>query len=221
VLSRSPRASTTRPCSTEWTSASPSRRCASGCGSSTGSCGRPEGVGETVRILEYGAWPSPIDAATAAAHDGSPEFADFVGDEVWWTEPRPAEGGRRTLVRRHPDGREEAVLPAAWNVRSRVHEYGRRPRTGKNGRAHGCTTAPSHNALPLSAASDPAAPHDGSPGFADFVGAEVWWTEPRPAEGGRRTLVRRHPDGREEAVLPAPWNVRSRVHEYGGRPWTG
>jgi dipeptidyl aminopeptidase/acylaminoacyl peptidase len=83
-----------------------------------------------VRILEYGAWPSPIDAATAAAHDGSPEFADFVGDEVWWTEPRPAEGGRRTLVRRHPDGREEAVLPAPWNVRSRVHEYGGRPWTG-------------------------------------------------------------------------------------------
>ncbi|MFE1846467.1 prolyl oligopeptidase family serine peptidase [Streptomyces sp. NPDC059515] len=87
-------------------------------------------MGETVRILEYGAWPSPIDAATAAAHDGSPEFADFVGDEVWWTEPRPAEGGRRTLVRRHPDGREEAVLPAPWNVRSRVHEYGGRPWTG-------------------------------------------------------------------------------------------
>ncbi|MBD9733541.1 S9 family peptidase [Streptomyces sp. H28] len=87
-------------------------------------------MGETVRILEYGAWPSPIDAATAAAHDGSPEFADFVGDEVWWTEPRPAEGGRRTLVRRHPDGREEPVLPAPWNVRSRVHEYGGRPWTG-------------------------------------------------------------------------------------------
>ncbi|MFJ9667829.1 prolyl oligopeptidase family serine peptidase [Streptomyces sp. NPDC101219] len=87
-------------------------------------------MGETVRILEYGAWPSPIDAATAAAHDGSPEFADFVGDEVWWTEPRPAEGGRRTLVRRHPDGREESVLPEPWNVRSRVHEYGGRPWTG-------------------------------------------------------------------------------------------
>ncbi|CAM5562279.1 hypothetical protein SHIRM173S_04341 [Streptomyces hirsutus] len=98
--------------------------------SSTGSCGRPEPMGETVRTLPYGEWPSPIDAATAAAHDGSPEYVGFVGDEVWWTEPRPAEGGRRTLVRRHSDGTEESVLPAPWNVRSRVHEYGGRPWAG-------------------------------------------------------------------------------------------
>ncbi|NEA03201.1 S9 family peptidase, partial [Streptomyces sp. SID10116] len=29
------------------------------------------------------------------------------------------------------------------------------------------------------------------------------------------------PDGEERTVLPAPWNVRSRVVEYGGRPWAG
>ncbi|MFD5477213.1 S9 family peptidase [Streptomyces hawaiiensis] len=84
-------------------------------------------MGETVRTLAYGAWPSPIDAALTAAHDGHPEYVGFVGDEVWWTEPRPAEGGRRTLVRRHPDGREEPLLPAPWNVRSRVIEYGGHP----------------------------------------------------------------------------------------------
>ncbi|WP_407111498.1 prolyl oligopeptidase family serine peptidase [Streptomyces sp. DSM 116494] len=87
-------------------------------------------MGETVRTLSYGEWPSPIDAATAAAHDGSPEFAGFVGDEVWWTEPRPAEAGRRTLVRRHADGTEESVLPAPWNVRTRVIEYGGLPWAG-------------------------------------------------------------------------------------------
>ncbi|MFI2378527.1 S9 family peptidase [Streptomyces sp. NPDC018964] len=87
-------------------------------------------MGETVRTLAYGEWPSPVDAATAAAHDGGPEFVGFVGDEVWWTEPRPAEGGRRTLVRRHADGTEEPVLPAPWNVRSRVIEYGGRPWAG-------------------------------------------------------------------------------------------
>ncbi|MEU9351103.1 prolyl oligopeptidase family serine peptidase [Streptomyces griseoloalbus] len=87
-------------------------------------------MGETVRTLAYGEWPSPIDAATAAAHDGSPEFVGFVGDEVWWTEPRPTEAGRRTLVRRHADGAEESVLPAPWNVRSRVIEYGGRPWAG-------------------------------------------------------------------------------------------
>ncbi|MFK4146532.1 prolyl oligopeptidase family serine peptidase [Streptomyces sp. NPDC004065] len=93
-----------------------------------------EGVREprrgTARVLPYGSWPSPVDAALAAAHDGRPEFVGLVGDEVWWTEPRPAEGGRRTLVRRTADGAEEPVLPEPWNVRSRVMEYGGRPWTG-------------------------------------------------------------------------------------------
>ncbi|MBD0418699.1 S9 family peptidase [Streptomyces sp. TRM S81-3] len=80
-----------------------------------------------MQTLAYGSWPSPIDAALAAAHDGRPDDVGFVGDEVWWTAPRPTEGGRRTLVRRRPDGTEEPVLPAPWNVRSRVIEYGGRP----------------------------------------------------------------------------------------------
>jgi dipeptidyl aminopeptidase/acylaminoacyl peptidase len=87
-------------------------------------------LGENVHTLPYGSWPSPIDAALAAAHDGHPEYVGFVGDEAWWTEPRPTEGGRRTLVRRHVDGREESVLPAPWNVRSRVIEYGGHPWSG-------------------------------------------------------------------------------------------
>ncbi|MYW16305.1 S9 family peptidase, partial [Streptomyces sp. SID2955] len=87
-------------------------------------------MGDEMRLAPYGSWPSPIDAALAAAHDGRPEWVGFVGDEIWWTEPRPAEGGRRTLVRRRTDGGEESVLPAPWNVRSRVIEYGGRPWTG-------------------------------------------------------------------------------------------
>ncbi|WP_149180465.1 prolyl oligopeptidase family serine peptidase [Streptomyces sp. TRM49041] len=78
----------------------------------------------------YGTWPSPIDARLAAAHEGLPEYVGTVGDEVWWTEPRPAEGGRRALVRRTADGAEQPVLPAPWNIRSRVVEYGGRPWAG-------------------------------------------------------------------------------------------
>ncbi|MET9502079.1 prolyl oligopeptidase family serine peptidase [Streptomyces sp. NPDC006622] len=84
-----------------------------------------------MQILPYGTWPSPLDARLAAAHDGRPEYVGFVGDEVWWTAPRPAEGGRRTLVRRRADGTEESVLPAPWNVRSRVLEYGGQPWAGQ------------------------------------------------------------------------------------------
>ncbi|GGZ69391.1 LpqB family beta-propeller domain-containing protein [Streptomyces bluensis] len=87
-------------------------------------------MGVQVQTLPYGSWPSPIDATLAAAHDGHAEFVGFVGEEVWWTEPRPTEGGRRTLVRRGADGREESLLPAPWNVRSRVIEYGGQPWTG-------------------------------------------------------------------------------------------
>ncbi|MDQ0584378.1 S9 family peptidase [Streptomyces rishiriensis] len=83
-----------------------------------------------MQVLPYGSWPSPIDAALTATHDGRPEYVGFVGDEVWWTAPRPAERGRRTLVRRRPDGTEESVLPAPWNVRSRVVEYGGQPWAG-------------------------------------------------------------------------------------------
>ncbi|MGP4011885.1 dipeptidyl-peptidase 5 [Streptomyces sp. 4N124] len=83
--------------------------------------------------LAFGSWPSPIDAALAAAHDGHPEYVGFVGDEAWWTEPRPTEGGRRTLVRRRTDGTEESMLPAPWNVRSRVIEYGGQPWAGVAG----------------------------------------------------------------------------------------
>ncbi|KUN03455.1 acyl-peptide hydrolase [Streptomyces yokosukanensis] len=88
------------------------------------------GRGDEVLTSAYGSWPSPVDAALAAAHDGHPEWVGFVGDEVWWTEPRPAEAGRRALVRRTAEGTEEVVLPAPWNVRSRVVEYGGRPWTG-------------------------------------------------------------------------------------------
>ncbi|MCX5561929.1 prolyl oligopeptidase family serine peptidase [Streptomyces sp. NBC_00038] len=84
-----------------------------------------------VQTLAYGSWPSPIDAKLAAAHDGYPDSVGFVGDESWWTEPRPTEGGRRTLVRRKADGTEESVLPAPWNVRSRVIEYGGRAWAGE------------------------------------------------------------------------------------------
>ncbi|MCX5386562.1 prolyl oligopeptidase family serine peptidase [Streptomyces sp. NBC_00083] len=75
----------------------------------------------------YGSWPSPIGADVAVAHDGYPDYVAMVGDDLWWTEERPAEGGRSVLVRRRPDGEAQMVLPQPWNVRSRVMEYGGAP----------------------------------------------------------------------------------------------
>ncbi len=47
-------------------------------------------------------------------------------------------------------------------------------------------------------------------------GDDVYWVEARPAERGRSVVVRRRAGGRVEDVTPADFNVRSRVHEYGG-----
>ncbi|MGB1253885.1 MAG: S9 family peptidase [Candidatus Promineifilaceae bacterium] len=44
----------------------------------------------------------------------------------------------------------------------------------------------------------------------------VVWLEQRPSENGRYALVRRSPDGELSDVTPMPFNVRTRVHEYGG-----
>lgn len=44
----------------------------------------------------------------------------------------------------------------------------------------------------------------------------VYWVEGRPTEGGRNVIVRRRADGSLRDVNPAPYNARSRVHEYGG-----
>lgn len=51
------------------------------------------------------------------------------------------------------------------------------------------------------------------------AGGITWWSELRPDEGGRFQLVRREPDGSVRDLLPEGWNVRTRVHEYGGGAW--
>ena len=47
-------------------------------------------------------------------------------------------------------------------------------------------------------------------------GDEIYWVEGRPAEAGRNVLVRRAADGTTADLTPAPFDVRTRVHEYGG-----
>ncbi len=68
----------------------------------------------------YGTWPSPFSPASVAASSPRIDGAAFVGDEIWWGESVPAEGGRVTV--RSSSGAQ--ILPAPWSARSRVHEYG-------------------------------------------------------------------------------------------------
>jgi dipeptidyl aminopeptidase/acylaminoacyl peptidase len=56
-------------------------------------------------------------------------------------------------------------------------------------------------------------------GGVQVSGSDVVWLEGRPTEGGRYVLVRRSVDdgpGAAEVLTPAGFNVRTRVHEYGG-----
>jgi dipeptidyl aminopeptidase/acylaminoacyl peptidase len=51
-------------------------------------------------------------------------------------------------------------------------------------------------------------------------GEDIYWNESRAAEGGRQVIVHRTPDGKTEDVNSAPYNARTRVHEYGGGAYT-
>ena len=46
-------------------------------------------------------------------------------------------------------------------------------------------------------------------------GGDIFWLAGRAAEAGRNTLLRPHGAATDE-LTPAPFNVRSRVHENGG-----
>ncbi|MEM9907501.1 MAG: S9 family peptidase, partial [Cyanobacteria bacterium P01_D01_bin.44] len=47
-------------------------------------------------------------------------------------------------------------------------------------------------------------------------GIDIYWSELRPNEAGRTVVVRRTADGEIADITPAPFNARTRVHEYGG-----
>ncbi|MEV5895171.1 S9 family peptidase [Nonomuraea fuscirosea] len=57
------------------------------------------------------------------------------------------------------------------------------------------------------------------PGWPTLMDGRTWWTEDRPDDGGRTAIVCRAADGTRRDLLPAPWCARTRVHEYGGRPY--
>jgi dipeptidyl aminopeptidase/acylaminoacyl peptidase len=72
-------------------------------------------------------WPSPISTRDVAGSGVRPAWPTAQGGRVWWTEDRPDEGGRTTIMCRAADGECRELLPAPWSARTRVHEYGGRP----------------------------------------------------------------------------------------------
>ena len=76
------------------------------------------------QVAPYGAWRSPITADLIAVGTAKLDRIAVDGDDVFWLERRPFEGGRNALVQRNALGQKETLTPAGMNVRSRVHEYG-------------------------------------------------------------------------------------------------
>ena len=77
----------------------------------------------TPQVTPYGEWPSPIGSEVLTR--GSIRLGEVTidGDDVYWLEGRPSEGGRNVLVRRR-DGVTQDITPAPFNVRTKAHEYG-------------------------------------------------------------------------------------------------
>jgi dipeptidyl aminopeptidase/acylaminoacyl peptidase len=75
-------------------------------------------------IVPYGEWPSPISAAEATRAVTELSFPAVRDKEVWWQEARPDDGGRTTIMCAGPDGHSQDLLPAPWDARTTVHEYG-------------------------------------------------------------------------------------------------
>ncbi len=81
-------------------------------------------MSERRTVAPYGSWRSPITAALIVSETVDLDQVSLDGDDAYWTESRPTEGGRSVLVRRSPGGDSTDLTPAPFSVRSRVHEYG-------------------------------------------------------------------------------------------------
>ncbi len=82
-------------------------------------------------VAPYGSWKSPISSDLIAHRTmgtmnpvSSLGQIALDGDDVYWNEIRPAEGGRYVIARRTPEGRTSDITPSSFNARTRVHEYG-------------------------------------------------------------------------------------------------
>ena len=81
-------------------------------------------------VAPYGSWKSPITADLIVAGSIGLGQVALDGQDIYWVEQRPSEGGRNVIVKRTHDPHGAApgvtvdMTPAPFNARTRVHEYG-------------------------------------------------------------------------------------------------
>src|SRR3954469_21633048 len=78
-------------------------------------------------ISPYGSWNSPITSDLIVQGTIPLVNVSFDGQDLYFSEARPSEAGRNTIMRKTLDGKIVELTPAPYNVRTRVHEYGGAP----------------------------------------------------------------------------------------------
>ncbi|MCG6918807.1 MAG: S9 family peptidase [Deltaproteobacteria bacterium] len=76
------------------------------------------------QVAPYGSWRSSITSELIVSETIKLGQVVLHGSEVYWSESRPAEGGRNVISRWSPGNKIEDLTPLPFDVRTRVHEYG-------------------------------------------------------------------------------------------------
>ena len=77
-----------------------------------------------MKAAPFGSWQSPITTDLIVSGGASFTGLTIDGEDIYWIEMRPSEGGRNVIVRRDSDGSINDVTPTGYNARNSVHEYG-------------------------------------------------------------------------------------------------
>ena len=67
------------------------------------------------KTAPYGSWQSPITSDMIVAGSVGIGEIRLDGEDIYWTEMRPSEGGRNVVVRRAPGGQTSDVTPPPFN----------------------------------------------------------------------------------------------------------
>ena len=76
------------------------------------------------KIAPYGSWKSPITSDLIVEGSVGLSQPSFDGEDIYWVELRPKEGGRNVIVKRSPAGICIDINQPPFNARTKVHEYG-------------------------------------------------------------------------------------------------
>ena len=176
-------------------------------------------------IAPFGAWESPITAEAIVSDSVRLGQIAVDGRDVYWSELRPSEEGRSTIVKRDEAGFIE-VLPAAFNARTRAHEYGGGAFCVSDGNIFFCNDADQRiYRVRIGETPVPLTP-EGAYRYADLVVDRehdrlICVREDHTADGRRKYLGRRGFDGSVEFWRKAEIFMRRRKYPAAGHTLPG